>query len=126
MGTEKNSELEAQQYCEDEMDANMLKINSQEENNFIVDLVKEHAPTAKHIWIGLKWEKAPKHFFWYDQSVPTFTNWGPGEPNGGGSEPCVAMYALPPPNALPQRATGYWNDVSCVKTDVIAVCKRLY
>ena len=120
----KLTEGEAQQYCDKEMDANLVKINSQEENNFVLDLVNKHAPSAATVWIGLKWESSPKDFYWYDHSVPTFKNWAPGEPNGKANEPCAEIFVGRDAN-LPQRASGYWNDVGC-HVQLGAVCKRLY
>ena len=118
------TEQQAEQYCDKKMDANLAKINSQEENNFVLDLAHKHAPSAKQVWIGLKWENGPKDYYWYDHSFPTFKNWAPGEPNGKAKEPCailfVGQYQL-----LPQRGAGYWNDVTC-GGKIPAVCKRLY
>ncbi|CAH3180996.1 unnamed protein product, partial [Porites lobata] len=120
----KLTEKQAEQYCDQKMDANLAKINSQEENNFVLDLAHRHAPSAERVWIGLKWESRPKDFYWYDHSFPTFKNWAPGEPNGKAKEPCVLMY-VGKYNQLPQWAAGYWNDINC-EEKIAAVCKRLY
>jgi len=77
---EKMTEKEAQQCCDQKMDANIVKINSQEETNFVLDLVNGHAPSATQLWIGLKWENSPKDCYWYDHSVLTFKNWAANEP----------------------------------------------
>ena len=122
-GDEKTEE-EAQQYCDKEMDANLAKINSQEENSFVLDLANKHAPSATQVWIGLMWEENPKDFYWYDHSVPTFKYWAPQEPNGKASEPCVVMF-VGRDERLPIRASGYWNDVRCNEQSA-TVCKRLY
>lgn len=121
---EMTTEDAAQQYCDKEMDANLAKINSQEENNFVLDLANRHAPSAAQVWIGLKWENGPKDFYWYDHSVPTFKYWAPDEPNGKAGEPCVEMFVGRDQN-LPRRASGYWNDALC-NLQRVAVCKRLY
>lgn len=120
------TEKQAEQYCDQKMDANLAKINSQEENNFVLDLAHRHAPSAERVWIGLKWEELPKDsdFYWYDHSFPTFKNWAPGEPNGNAKEPCVLMY-VGKYNKLPQWGAGYWNDINC-EEKIAAVCKRLY
>ena len=118
------TEKQAEQYCDQKMDANLAKINSQEENNFVLDLAHRHAPSAERVWIGLKWESRPKDFYWYDHSFPTFKNWAPGEPNGNAKEPCVLMY-VGKYNKLPQWGAGYWNDINC-EEKIAAVCKRLY
>ena len=121
---EKKTENEAQQYCDKEMDENLPKINSREENNFVLDLANKYAPSAKKVWIGLKWENGPRDYYWYDHSVPTFKNWAPGEPNGKAKEPCVDMF-VGRDNNLPQRASGYWNDERC-DFQLGTVCKKLY
>ena len=118
------TENEAQQYCDEEMDANLAKINSQQENNFVLDLVHRHAPLATRVWIGLKWENSPKDFYWYDHSFPTFKSWAPGQPSGKASEPCVEMF-VGQKAQLPQGASGYWNDVRC-NVKLATVCKKLY
>ena len=69
-----------------------MKINSQEENEFVLNLVNKLAPSLKQIWIGLEWDSQLKAFVWYDHSVPTFTKWSPNEPNGNGVEPCSNMW----------------------------------
>ena len=125
VGGEKMTEERAQQYCDKEMDANLAKINSKEENDFVLDVAKRHAPSTKSVWIGLKWQSSAKNYYWYDNSVPAFTNWAPGEPSGKAKEPCVVMFTGQY-DLLPIRAAGYWNDVSCDATHLPAVCKRLY
>ena len=118
------TEQQAEQYCDQKMDANLAKINSQEENNFVLDLAHKHAPSAKKVWIGLKWENGPKDYYWYDHSFPTFKNWAPDEPNGKANEPCAELY-VGQYQLLPQRGAGYWNDAPC-GGKIPAVCKRLY
>ena len=125
VGAKIMTEEQAQQYCDQEMDANLAKINSKEENNFVLDVANRHAPSAKKVWIGMKWENSARNYYWYDNSVPTFTNWAPGEPNGKVKEPCVAMY-IEKYELLPVMAAGYWNDEVCDAPYIAAVCKRLY
>ncbi|KAK7079206.1 hypothetical protein SK128_003942 [Halocaridina rubra] len=53
------------------------------------------------VWTGLRFDG---EYVWVDQSKVTYTNWAPGEPNGGTSgELCAEAY----------RDTGMWNDVGC-------------
>ena len=59
----KMTEEETQQYCDKEMDVNLAKINSQEENNFGLALVNKNAPSAVGVWIGHKWKNSPKDFY---------------------------------------------------------------
>ena len=46
-------------YCK-ELGGNLVKINSQEENEFVLNLVNKLAPSLKQIWIGLVWDPARK------------------------------------------------------------------
>ena len=97
-----------------------MKINSQEENEFVLNLVKKRAPSLKQIWIGLVWDSRVKAFVWYDHSVPTFTKWSPGEPNGNAREPCSNMWTG-------HAEVGDWNDLACWNTGLPCglVCKKL-
>ena len=79
---------QAQEYCES-LGAGLVKINSAEENEFVLDLVTQKAPSLEQVWIGLKW--STNNFYWYDNSVPVYTNWAPHEPNGKANESCGQM-----------------------------------
>ena len=99
-----------------------MKINSKEENEFVLNLVNKLAPSLKQIWIGLQWDSRVKAFVWYDHSVPTFIKWAPNEPNGKAIEPYVNMwtgYA-----GISVLASGDWNDW-VADTGCGLVCKRL-
>ena len=101
-----------------------MKINSAEENDFVLDLSKQK-PSLRLVWIGLKWYTG-KDFYWSDSSVPDYTNWAPGEPNGGAREPCSSMYTAERKTNLPIAAAGYWNDVPCDGVSRIGtVCEKL-
>ena len=102
-----------------------MKINSKEENEFVLNLVNKLAPSLKQIWIGLEWDSHLKAFVWYDHSVPTFTKWSPNEPNGNGAEPCSNMWTGHA--GVSYRASGDWNDLTCWNTGLPCglVCKRL-
>ena len=103
-----------------------MKINSAEENEFVLNLVTQKAPSLKQVWIGLKW--STNNFYWHDHSVPVYTNWAPGEPNGKGREPCGHMRMDGHSDRLPNRAAGYWNDTSCHVISSVSngiVCERL-
>ena len=102
-----------------------MKINSQEENEFVLNLVNKLAPSLKQIWIGLEWNSRLNAFVWYDHSVPTFTKWAPQEPNGNAMAPCSHMWTGHEGSSL--RASGDWNDLSCWHPGLPCglVCKRL-
>ena len=114
----------AQTYCKG-LGGNLVKINSQEENEFVLNLVNKLAPSLKQIWIGLEWDSRLNAFVWYDHSVPTFTKWAPQEPNGNAMAPCSHMWTGHEGSSL--RASGDWNDLSCWHPGLPCglVCKRL-
>lgn len=85
--------------------ANLVSIQSQDENDCIVSSLVNLGlnSAADVIWIGYNDETTEGTFAWYDQSPITYTNWASGEPNNtGGDEDCVQIY----PN-------GGWNDLPC-------------
>jgi len=72
--------------------------------------------SANQVWIGLELLEnmdGTEDFYWSDFSVPVYINWAPGEPNGGDAEPCGQMYVRGHEDRLPQKASGYWNDIPC-------------
>ena len=116
---------QAQAYCKGR-NAELVKINSAEENEFVLNLVNQRAPSLKQVWIGLKWDSSVRRFLWSDHSVTVFTNWAPHEPNGNAREPCGHMWTGHTGSLV--RASGYWNDIRCGVEPSLPcglVCKRL-
>ena len=100
-----------------------MKINSAEENEFVLNLVRKQAPTLKTVWIGLQWDT--NEFYWYDRSAPVYKNWAPREPNGNAKTPCGQLY-IRNEGQLPYDANGYWNDNYCHSANFQGtVCKQL-
>ena len=108
----------AQNFCRNK-GGELVKINSAEENEFVLKLVNQQAPSLRHVWIGLKWNDVVQRFLWSDLSTPVYKNWAPNEPNGRSQEPCGIMYTRGQ-NGL----VGYWNDGNCAVLGSV-VCKRL-
>ena len=116
---------QAQAYCKS-LGGRLVKINSAEENEFVLNLVTQKAPSLKQVWIGLKWSSTA--FYWQDHSVPVYTNWAPKEPNGKAREPCGQMWMDGHSYLLPSKAAGYWNDIACHVISSVPngiVCERL-
>ena len=114
---------QAQKNCE-YLGAKLVKISGAEENDFVLDLSKQATSMTK-VWMGLKWYTGDD-FYWYDYSVPDYTNWAPDQPNGGANEPCGSMYTEQKRENFPMAAAGYWNDIKCSGVPYIGtVCKRL-
>ena len=65
----------ARTYCKSK-GGDLVKIHSDEENEFVLNLVYKHAPSTKQVWIGLKWNARLSKFIWVDnrfQNTPTGT-----------------------------------------------------
>ena len=102
---------QAQAYCKG-LGGELVKINSDEENEFVLKLVHKRAPSVSMIWIGLQWNARVRGFIWSDLSIPKYRNWAPWEPNGKAREPCGNMWTGNT-TVLPTHAPGYWNDRIC-------------
>lgn len=87
---------DAMKYCRDK-GADLIKVTSAEENNFITR-------SGKTWWLALRRDAIQNNIFkWNDGSLPTFTDWGNGEPNNHANmEECAEILD-----------TGKWNDIAC-------------
>ena len=102
-----------------------MKINSADENEFVLQLVRQKAPSLKQVWIGL--ERHGNKFYWSDLSLPAYTNWAANEPNGHANEPCGHMW-IARSTDFANKPSGSWNDISCLVRSEYGnglVCKRL-
>ncbi|XP_068745168.1 perlucin-like protein isoform X2 [Montipora capricornis] len=114
---------QARSYCRTR-GGELVKINSAEENEFVLNLVQQRQPSLREVWIYLKWDSSVKQFLWNDHSVPVYTNWAPNEPNGKANEPCGHIW-IGHQGSL-TWASGSWNDRSCgLHINCGLVCKRL-
>ena len=111
--------------------ADLVKITSQQENDFVLALARRDAPAVEQVWIGLMWHARGANFWWSDLSVPVYKNWAPHEPNGNANEPCGMMFTGKASDQRPETASGYWNDLKCSVEEAYQhwacgfVCKKL-
>ena len=111
--------------------ADLVKITSQQENDFVLALARRDAPAVEQVWIGLMWHARGANFWWSDLSVPVYKNWAPHEPNGNANEPCGMMFTGKATDQRPETASGYWNDLKCSVEEAYQhwacgfVCKKL-
>jgi len=77
-------------YC-NSLGGELVKINSQEENEFVLNVVRDKASSVEQVWIGMSWNSNAQDFFWSDGWIPVYENWANGEPNGFSLEPCTQM-----------------------------------
>ena len=83
---------EAQQFCV-QRGAELVKITSQAENDFVLALAREKKPSVTQVWIGLQYQRSVRAFSWSDNSVLTYNNWAHiNEPSGNGNEQCGHMW----------------------------------
>ncbi|XP_027872188.1 CD209 antigen-like protein C [Xiphophorus couchianus] len=102
---------ESRKYCLRE-DADLLIINSREEQNFITQLSRD-----KLTWIGLRELSGTERWIWVDGAPLTESYWGPGEPNRlvKGNPICVEMRFFDTENS--------WNDIPCT-TENFWMCEK--
>ena len=128
MSSSSKSWSDALTYCRS-LGGELVKINSEEENEFVLNLVRDQAASVEQVWIGMSWDTIAQDYFWSDGSVPVYENWANGEPNGFSFEPCTQMYTARANSLnLPNRASGRWNDIPCpadFKHPSGIVCKKL-
>ena len=90
-----------------EKGADLVKVSSAEENNFL-------RRSGKKWWLALRRDAIHKNMFkWNDGSMPNFTDWSLGEPNNAnGNEECANYHY-----------NGKWNDMGCSATVDVA-CEK--
>ncbi|KAM9450215.1 uncharacterized protein Hap1MRO34_022691 [Clarias gariepinus] len=96
-----------------ERGANLVTINSREEQEFISKLL-----CSRKAWIGLNDRDIENQWKWVD-STPLMTSlWRRGEPNGARSENCVITGELSDP-------VWNWADYPC-NYEFIWICKKVF
>ena len=103
---------QAQAYCKG-LGGELVKIYSDEENEFVLKQVHRRALSVKQVWIELIWNARVRSFTWSDLSIPECKNWASGEPSRKALEQCSNMWTGKTTN-LPSHAPGYWNDRICI------------
>ncbi|XP_025079230.1 low affinity immunoglobulin epsilon Fc receptor-like [Pomacea canaliculata] len=96
---------------------NLVEVKSADENNFLSSFIKSHA--VRGAWIGLEdFVEEGRFVFASNQEVPSYTNWGHGQPDDlNRNQDCVWI-----PNQPTRWTVGFWDDMECsIKTPTI--CK---
>ncbi len=77
------------------------------EEAFVISLVTAAGGLNQDPWIGFTDQSTPGTFAWSDGSGVSYTNWGPGQPDGGGGgNQCAVLDAN----------GGDWDDVTCTQS----------
>ncbi|HEY8120210.1 MAG TPA: PEP-CTERM sorting domain-containing protein [Myxococcota bacterium] len=97
-------------WTESEADAialggHLVTIEDLVENQFVFDTYANFGGVDRTLWTGLFWNGS--EHIWASGSTSSFRNWWPGDPNGFGAEPYVAIV---PPSQSPTAAQ--WFDAN--------------
>ncbi|XP_059149107.1 macrophage mannose receptor 1-like [Physella acuta] len=103
---------DASTFCSQKQ-ATLASIANDAENRYIFSQITRGYNDG--VWIGLNDQKRENSFEWTDNSLVTYTNWNPGEPNNVNQEDCVTMLA---------NANGKWNDATCDSKYKLIACKQ--
>ena len=81
-------------------------IRSQDENNFVRDLINQQTVQDRGAWLGL-YRKTDNMFYWIDDTplAEQYSAWASGEPNSN-DEKCGHIYKQ-------SDKLGKWNDIGC-------------
>jgi hypothetical protein len=82
---------------------NLVTIDNQSENNWIIDNFGTYGNQNRNLWIGLHSVGTPGNFGWVDGGQTPYRNWAPGEPNFIEEK---YVYIIAPAFS----AGGYWNN----------------
>ncbi|XP_044181118.1 attractin-like protein 1 [Acropora millepora] len=105
----------SRRFCQD-LGADLAVIKSEDENQFLYNLLPKTGSKPSG-WIGL-YRKADYKFYWLDDRPEegNYQNWSDGNPsNSGGTEDCVHLRG--------GNFDGKWNDLTCSRTDPVAICQ---
>ena len=108
------TEEEALKRCQQlDSSATLISIHSDDEQQFLNDIVVKYSRVSSSAWIGLNYGK--DGFVWQDQSETNYTNWSKQAAKSGEVK-CVEM-------SLEKDMIGKWTDVSCKKT-ALTICQK--
>ena len=119
---------DAQTYCS-EQGAALVKIGGNQENDFVLALVKTTDSSLEEYWIGLKWDSSVSRFFWRDNSLMVYSNWISNEPTSDkNSYPCVVALTKNLSHTTWREVSGGWSCRVCGRLENIKtgfVCEKL-
>jgi len=81
----------------------LVSIGDDAENTWVDNTADSYSTSKWHIGFTDQWSEGT--WAWADGSAVTYTNWQPGEPNGGTSESCAQLNRFHPSKT--------WNDEPC-------------
>ncbi|XP_053406033.1 perlucin-like protein [Mercenaria mercenaria] len=96
-------------------DAYLTRLDTYSEYSFLRNFLKK--TKASHgAWIGLTDRTKEGSYRWYGTyTSPTFSDWGPGQPDNLGNEDCVGIW-----ESIDYR----WNDFKCDSYKLKPLCEK--
>mgnify|MGYP000270936296 FL=1 len=89
----------------------LVSINSEAENDFLVDGMAIHGPGTDW-WIGYSDDAVEGSWVWEDGTSGGYENWEPGQPNDFAGQDCAEI-----------DPDGTWNDSDCLFTFQAFICE---
>ena len=121
---EKKSWNASEASCEDN-GAHLVKIESEEENTFLLRTFLEipYGDVNIEAWIGLTDQDNEGEFVWADGTAAKYTNWADEQPNDEDNQQDCAEIANGVfwPGGPPQ--IGVWNDFQC-ENKLMYICEK--
>ena len=104
---------DAQTYCHGQ-GGSLVKIGSNQENDFVLALVRKTDSSLDEYWIGLKWDSSVSKYFWRDDSLMVYSNWIPSEPPSDKNRyPCIVAATKNLSNTSWREVSGGWSGREC-------------
>ena len=104
------------------MDANLVKIETKEENEELYNEALRLNVTDRALWIGLSDVTVEGKWVWTDNETVQFTNWSHGQSdNAGWGEDCAALYTFDDDGWV---QLSKWNDRPCWEANQATICER--
>jgi len=97
----------------------LASIHSQYQDAYVF---AQSARVVGDVWIGFHDQTEYERWSWADNSVVSYTNWAPGEPNHGGGDSSGPDQSTEDCTVI-QTQNDLWNDLSC-STERTFVCSK--
>ncbi|XP_047436578.1 lymphocyte antigen 75 [Mugil cephalus] len=105
---------QAKTICQ-KMDAQLLTIKTQEENDFLAQYILNDSLITSRVWLGMDLDTQGNPSSWQDGSPVDYANWKSGASTVKVSEPKCAV--------MTTGDSGTWDRVSCKASHSRVVCK---
>lgn len=102
----------------------MVKIESDNENDFIKTTFLNASATFDAVWIGLSDQVIEGTWKWSDGSnlePAGYTKWGDDNPNNSNNQDCVLIQIG---ESYGFQYDGHWDDVSCYLYSYPYICMK--